>query len=127
MYLSLSSFLLLFLAFLVAYGPESAPFTWSPCIPSPVVALLGVKVQGAFTAKFYDPTAMLIPTGEGSRQRTEDTVGGGTKSLCAPEVLTYRAVDHVVDVGGGYMWNISSINKMEVKPLVYLVPVAAHH
>lgn len=51
---------------------------------------------GAFTAKFYDPTAMLIPIREGSRQRTEDTVGGGTKSLCALEVLTYRAADHVV-------------------------------
>lgn len=49
--------LLLFLASLVPYVPESAPFTPSPCVPSPTVALPGVEVGGAFTAKFYDPTA----------------------------------------------------------------------
>lgn len=90
--------LLLFLASLVPYGSESAPFTPSSCIPSPAVALPGVELGGAFTAKFYDPTTSLIPIGEGSHQRMEDTVGGGTKSLCALEVLTYRAANHVVVV-----------------------------
>lgn len=58
------------------------------------------------------------PIGEGSRQRTEDTVGGGARSLCALEVLTYRAADHMVVVVMvlvvGYLLSRSCL---EMKPL----------
>lgn len=87
----------LFLAFLVPYGPESAPFTPSRCCaPSPAVALTG---GGASQPNSMALLRRCAPIGEESRLRTEDTVGGETKRLCAPGVLVVVVV--VVFGGGG--------------------------
>lgn len=88
--------------------PESPPLRWP---------YRGLKCGGAFTAKFYDPAAVLhfnwrsVSAKDGGHSWM-----GGPKSFCALEVLTYRATDHMVVVVVGIV-DLWSRSCLEMKPL----------
>lgn len=95
----------LFLAFLVPYGPESAPFTPSPCCaPSPAVALPGGGGRGVHSQILwpYCGAALQLEKSLVSGRRTR--WGGDQEALCSGGLGGGGGGGECV-CGAGLVWN----------------------